>query len=114
MLAVPDFVFRLLTEAPIPGCFNGRSATMHINVLGRQCHTQLIRRICLTGGYHRLLFYTKGYMASALNSWSVHSGTVVAASMKMRWPLRTRWARAATAIAPMGRLPNKSLRELEQ
>ena len=55
MLAVPDFVFRLLGEVPIPEEQHGR---VH-KVLGRQCHTQLILRICLKGCYHRLLFYTK-------------------------------------------------------
>jgi hypothetical protein len=54
------------------------------------------------------LFYTKGYMASASKSSAFQSGEAVAASMK------TRWARAALAIALMGKLPNKPLGELEQ
>ena len=104
MLAMPDFVFRLLGEASIPLASNGPVR----NVLGRHCHTQLILRICLKGGHHRLLFYTKGYMASASKSSAFQSGEAVAASMK------TRWARAALAIALMGKLPNKPLGELEQ
>ena len=55
--------------------------------------------------------YTKGYMASASNSCSVQPGFVQAASMRMRG---ARWARGTAAIALMGRLPNKSLGELEQ
>lgn len=58
--------------------------------------------------------YTKGYMASASNSCSVQSGFVLAASMRMRGTRSARWARGAAAIALMGRLPNKSLGELEQ
>ena len=58
MLAVPDFVFRLLGEVPIP-----EEQLRVRKVLGRQCPMQLILRICFKGGYHRLLFYTKGYMA---------------------------------------------------
>ncbi len=104
MLAMPDFVFLLLGEATIPLARKGPVR----NVLGRHCHTQLILRICLKGGYHRLLFYTKGYMASASKSSAFQSPIAVAASMK------TRWARATLAIAPMGKLPNKPLGELEQ
>ena len=103
MLAVPDFVFRLLAELTIPIARNGRVR----KVLGRHCHTQLILRICLKGGYHRLLFYTKGYMASASKSSTFQSGLTLAASMK------TRRGRATAAIAPMGRLANKPLGELE-
>ena len=104
MLAVPDFVFRLLAELTIPLARKGRVR----KVLGRHCHTQLILRICLKGGYHRLLFYTKGYMASASKSSpTLQSGITLAASMK------TRRGRATAAIAPMGRLANKPLGELE-
>ena len=98
MLAMPDFVFRLLGEASIPLASNGPVAS---EVLGRHCHTQLILRICLKGGHHRLLFYTKGYMASASKSSAFQSGEAVAASMKTR--------RARAAIALMGKVPNKPL-----
>jgi hypothetical protein len=105
MLAMPDFVFRLLGEASIPLASNGPVR----NVLGRHCHTQLILRICLKGGHHRLLFYTKGYMASASKSSAFQSGEAVAASMKTRRARAAKEPHPRAAIALMAKVPNKPL-----
>ena len=58
ILAVPDFDLSFAVEAPVPRGVEGD------RVLGRQCGTQLLQRLCLARGCHRTLFYRRAVVTA--------------------------------------------------